>query len=171
MADFDFFDPDFQEHTQAHFQRMQKECPFAHTENPFDWYAVTREADVAELLRDWELWTSNSGPGLAHTEGGVLVSVDPPQHLLDRRLINQAFSPRQLLAMEDEIVVLVEQLIDRFASQFAEDEARDAAIAQYKGALDVQPEFTEGGTVATFHLDGGFIKLSRMPNGSWGFHL
>lgn len=114
MADFDFFDPDFQENTQAHFQKMQRECPFAHTDNPFDWYAVTREADVAALLKDWELWTSNSGPGLAHVRGGVLVSVDPPEHLFDRRLINQAFSPAYLLSMEDDITALIDGLIDGF---------------------------------------------------------
>lgn len=113
MADFDFFDPDFQENTQRHFRRMQEECPFAHTDNPFDWYAVTREADVAALLKDWALWTSNSGPGL----GGVLVSVDPPEHRFDRRLINKAFSPASLLTMEDEITELVQGLIDRFVEQ------------------------------------------------------
>ncbi len=117
MADFDFFDPDFQKNTQENFQRMQRECPFAHTNKPFDWYAVTREKDVAELLKDWDLWTSNSGPGLAHQGGGVLVSVDPPEHIFDRRLINKAFSPAQLLSMEDEIVALIDELIDRFADQ------------------------------------------------------
>jgi len=114
MSDFDFFDPHFQKNTQQHFVKMQKECPFAHTSNPFDWYAVTREADVAALLKDWELWTSNSGPGLANAGGGVLVSVDPPEHLFDRRLINQAFSPKSLLAMEGEITELIDSLIDRF---------------------------------------------------------
>ena len=94
MRDFNFFDDEFQKHTAENFRRMQQECPFAHTDVPFDWYAVTREKDVAALLKDWELWTSNSGPGLAHQGGGVLVSVDPPEHLFDRRLINQAFSRR-----------------------------------------------------------------------------
>ena len=114
MSDFDFFDPDFQKNTQKHFQRMQRECPFAHTDRPFDWYAVTREADVAALLKDWDLWTSFSGPGLAHQTGGVLVTVDPPEHLFDRRLINKAFSPAQLLAMEDDVTTLINELIDRF---------------------------------------------------------
>ncbi len=117
MADFNFFDPEFQNDTATHFRRMQKECPFAHTDVPFDWYAVTREADVAALLKDWELWTSNSGPGLAHAGGGVLVSVDPPEHLFDRRLINQAFSPASLLAMEPDITRMVDQLIDGFVDQ------------------------------------------------------
>lgn len=26
-------------------------------------------------------------------------------------------------------------------------------------------------TVASFKLNNGFIKLSLMPNGKWGFHL
>lgn len=121
MDDFNFFDSEFQENIHAHFQKMQRECPLAHTNKPFDWYAVTRETDVATLLQDWELWTSNSGPGLAHREGGVLVAVDPPQHLLDRRLINKAFSPAQLLAMEDEIAGLIGSLIDRFADSGSGD--------------------------------------------------
>jgi len=47
----------------------------------------------------------------------VLVSVDPPEHRFDRRLINKAFSPASLLAMEDEITELVQGLIDRFVEQ------------------------------------------------------
>ena len=117
MADFNFFDPDFQQNAAENFRRMQKQCPFAHTDVPFDWYAVTKEADVAALLKDWDLWTSNSGPGLAHAGGGVLVSVDPPEHLFDRRLINQAFSPASLLAMEPDITKLVDELIDGFVDQ------------------------------------------------------
>ncbi len=116
-GDFDFFAEDFQSDVQSHFRRMQRECPLAHTDVPFDWYAVTREADVAELLRDWPLWTSNSGPGLAHQGGGVLVSVDPPEHLFDRRLINKAFSPAQLLAMEPRITAMIDELIDGFVAR------------------------------------------------------
>jgi len=116
-GDFDFFDADFQKHPHEQFRRMQKECPFAHTNVPFDWYAVTREADVRALLADWELWTSNSGPGLANAGGGVLVSVDPPEHIFDRRLINKAFSPSQLLAMEADIVKLTNELIDSFVER------------------------------------------------------
>lgn len=96
---------------------MQTQCPFAHTDQPFDWYAVTREADVRAVLADWELWTSFTGPGLANAYGGVLVSVDPPNHIFDRRLINKAFSPAQLLAMEDDIVKLTNELVDRFIAR------------------------------------------------------
>lgn len=120
-GDFDFFDPDFQKHPHRHFRQMQEQCPFSKCAVPFDWYAVTREADVRALLADWELWTSNSGPGLANVGGGVLVSVDPPEHIFDRRLINKAFSPAKLLAMEGEIVAMANDLVDRFAAEGSGD--------------------------------------------------
>ena len=84
---------------------------------PFDWYAVTREKDVRALLHDWKNWTSDLGPGLARTGGGVLVSVDPPEHTFDRRLVNRAFTPASLLAMEPQITELIDEIVDGFVER------------------------------------------------------
>ncbi len=116
-SDFDFFDPAFQGDVHTHFARMREECPMAHAEEPFDWYAVTRERDVRALLHDWKNWTSELGPGLARSGGGVLVSVDPPEHTFDRRLVNRAFTPASLLAMEPQITELIEEIIDGFVER------------------------------------------------------
>ena len=116
-SDFDFFDPEFQANVHPHFARMREECPMAHAEEPFDWYAVTREKDVRALLHDWKNWTSELGPGLSRTGGGVLVSVDPPEHTLDRRLVNRAFTPASLLAMEPQITELIDEIIDGFVER------------------------------------------------------
>ena len=116
-SDFDFFDPEFQANVHPHFARMREECPMAHAEEPFDWYAVTREKDVRALLHDWKNWTSELGPGLSRTGGGVLVSVDPPEHTFDRRLVNRAFTPASLLAMEPQITELIDEIIDGFAER------------------------------------------------------
>ncbi len=116
-SDFDFFDPGFQENVHPHFARMREECPMAHAEEPFDWYAVTREKDVRALLHDWKNWTSELGPGLSRTGGGVLVSVDPPEHTFDRRLVNRAFTPASLLAMEPQITELIDEIIDGFVER------------------------------------------------------
>ena len=43
--------------------------------------------------------------------------------------------------------------------------------ATCQAALQTTPELSEDDTVATFNLDVGFIKLSLMPSGVWGFHL
>ena len=116
-SDFDFFDPEFQANVHPHFARMREECPMAHAEEPFDWYAVTREKDVRALLHDWKNWTSELGPGLARSGGGVLVSVDPPEHTFDRRLVNRAFTPASLLAMEPQITELIDEIIDGFVER------------------------------------------------------
>ena len=116
-SDFDFFDPEFQANVHPHFARMREECPMAHAEEPFDWYAVTREQDVRALLHDWKNWTSELGPGLSRTGGGVLVSVDPPEHTFDRRLVNRAFTPASLLAMEPQITELIDEIIDGFVER------------------------------------------------------
>ncbi|MCY3645701.1 MAG: cytochrome P450 [Chloroflexi bacterium] len=116
-SDFDFFDPEFQADVHPHFARMREECPMAHAEEPFEWYAVTREKDVRALLHDWKQWTSELGPGLARSGGGVLVSVDPPEHTFDRRLVNRAFTPASLLAMEPQITDLMDEIIDGFVDK------------------------------------------------------
>ena len=65
----------------------------------------------------------------------------------------------------------VQALIDRLKGRFSDEERRKQAIALYKSLLAISPEISENGTVAVYKLDQGFVKLSRMPDGKWGFHL
>ncbi len=115
--DFDFFSPAFRTQPHAEYARMREQCPVAHATEPYDWYAVTREADVKAMLRNYKLWSSAEGPGLAYNGGSVLVSVDPPQHTSDRRLVAAAFNAEALVAMEPAIRQLISDEIDRFASR------------------------------------------------------
>jgi cytochrome P450 len=113
--DFDFFSEAFRTAPHEQYARMRAECPLAHASEPYDWYAVTREADVKAMLRKYKLWSSAEGPGLAYAGGSVLVSVDPPQHTSDRRLVAEAFNAEALTAMEPDIRRLVNDEIDGFA--------------------------------------------------------
>lgn len=110
--DFDFFSETFRTDPHREYARMREQCPLAHASEPYDWWAVTREADVKQLLRKPSLWTSEHGPGLAYAGGGVLVSVDPPQHTSDRRLVQEAFHPDTLTAMEPDVRDLVHEEMD-----------------------------------------------------------
>ncbi len=65
----------------------------------------------------------------------------------------------------------VASLITRFTTRFGDEATLSQAIETYKAALQITPEISEAGQVATFQLDQGFIKLSRMSDGKWGFHL
>jgi len=65
----------------------------------------------------------------------------------------------------------IQTLIDRFGTRYKEEAALNQAVATYRSVLRLTPELSENGTVAVFKLNDGFIKLSRMDNGNWGFHL
>ena len=112
--DFDFFSETFRRDPHSEYARMRSECPVAHASEPYDWWAATRQADVKAMVRDYKLWTSEHGPGLAYTGGGVLVSVDPPQHTSDRRLVQEAFNAEALEAMESDIEELVHAEMDQW---------------------------------------------------------
>lgn len=62
-------------------------------------------------------------------------------------------------------------LTDRFTKRFSDKEKLKQAIKTYKSALKAPKEWSNGGNNVTFKLEKGFIMLSVMPNGKWGFHL
>lgn len=65
----------------------------------------------------------------------------------------------------------IQFLVDRFSKRFADEEKLKAAIKTYKSALKSKKEWSNGGNTVTFKLKKGFIMLSVMPDGRWGFHL
>ncbi len=65
----------------------------------------------------------------------------------------------------------VETLIERFRTRFADEAVLQQGISVYESLSSKTPELTEDGTVATYSVEGGFVKLSKMPDGRWGFHL
>ncbi|WP_420452087.1 cytochrome P450 [Ilumatobacter sp.] len=112
MADFDFFSEAFRTDPHGQYARMRERCPVAHASEPYDWWAATRAEDVSQMLRKYKLWSSSHGPGLAYAGGSALVSVDPPRHTSDRRLVQRAFDADALNAMEPDIADLVATEMD-----------------------------------------------------------
>ena len=106
---FDFFSDDFQQRPHEHY--AQAACHLSGGPQRRSRSTGTRSParpTSRSCSRNYKLWSSDQGPGLAYSRGGVLVSVDPPQHTSDRRLVNKAFAPADLLAMEPDIRQLVE---------------------------------------------------------------
>ena len=65
----------------------------------------------------------------------------------------------------------VHALIDRFQERYRDEATLNQATLRYRSLLEMTPEITNDGNTATFNLGEGFVKLTRMPNGMWGFHL
>jgi cytochrome P450 len=80
------------------------------------WY-LSRYDDVRTLLTDERLSKNpDLVPGYRPGPAGLnkhLVHADPPEHTRLRRLVNTAFAPRRIAALEPFVLRTAEQLLDR----------------------------------------------------------
>jgi cytochrome P450 len=119
---FDPFSSDFFNAPYATYQRMRDEEPVYYNQN-YGFYALTRHADVAVAIRDFEIFSSARGIDLAMVQSGnpvppLMILMDPPEHRRMRSLVNKVFTPR---AVERQRQLVVEQ-IDRFLAATNPDE-------------------------------------------------
>ena len=87
------------------FNRMREEAPLYYNE-PHDFYAVSRYADVERVLTDTETYSSARGVMLEliklnmEIPPGTLIMEDPPIHNIHRQLLARVFSPRRIAELE-----------------------------------------------------------------------
>jgi len=90
------------------FNRIREEAPLYYNE-PHDFYALSRFADVERALTDTETFSSSRGAILElikmNTEmpPGTLIFEDPPIHNIHRQLLASVFSPRRVAELEPKI--------------------------------------------------------------------
>jgi cytochrome P450 len=119
---FDPFSSDFFNAPFATYHRMRNEEPVYYSEN-YDFYALTRHADVVAAIKDFETFSSSRGVDLEMVQSGnpvppLIIMMDPPEHRRMRNLVNKVFTPR---AVERQRQPVVEQ-IDRFLAATNSDE-------------------------------------------------
>ena len=119
---FDPFSNDFFNSPYATYRRMRDEEPVYYSEN-YDFYALTRHADVVAAIKDSETFSSSRGVDLEMVQSGnpvppLIIMMDPPEHRRMRNLVNKVFTPR---AVERQRHLVVEQ-IDRFLAGANRDE-------------------------------------------------
>lgn len=98
------------------YARLRAACPVHHHATftpPF--FAVSRHADVVDVLRDVDTWSMRYGPSPQYTRGAGLVS-DPPEHTEFRRLFVRGFTPRTVGGLEAELGRIASDLLDRMAA-------------------------------------------------------
>jgi cytochrome P450 len=101
------------------FRRLRDEAPIYH--NPtFDFWALSRHADVEQALVDWETFSSSRSDILEIIQGdfdlpsGVVMFEDPPLHDLHRGLMSRVFTPRRMNALEDQVREYCRACLDPF---------------------------------------------------------
>lgn len=76
---------------------------------------VSRRGDIDEIFRCPEIFSSNmSAVDLGNIRPLIPLQIDPPDHIRYRRILDPMFAPRQMAALEPDVVKLVHELIDGF---------------------------------------------------------
>jgi len=95
VAEIDFNSEAFtRDHKQIYMRLHESGCPYAHSAAG-DFYAFAAHKDIVGACLDPGTWSSKFGPALAYQPPdapGVLVSVDPPEHTFEARLVGKSFS-------------------------------------------------------------------------------
>lgn len=114
---FDPYDIELNRDPYPMFARLRDEAPLYYNEQ-YDFYAVSRFADVNKGLVDFETFSSARGAILelikANIEmpSGTLIFEDPPIHGIHRKLLSRMFTPRKVNALEPKIREFCAQSLD-----------------------------------------------------------
>jgi cytochrome P450 len=99
--------------------RLRRDAPVHRVELPDlpPMWLVTRHADVVAVSRDDERFSSSTGNTFVEVPAApgsaMLPSLDPPRHGQVRRLVNQAFTKRNVAQLEDRIRATARSIVDR----------------------------------------------------------
>ena len=105
---YDPYDVDIVANPYPVYARLREEAPLYYNER-YDFWAVSRYADVERALLDWETFSSRRGDILELVQSGydmppgVMMFADPPMHTMLRGLMSRVFTPRRVAELEDRI--------------------------------------------------------------------
>ncbi|HYF45910.1 MAG TPA: cytochrome P450, partial [Acidimicrobiales bacterium] len=89
----------------------------------YDFYAVSRHADVERVLKDHETFISGRGGILElikadlEMPSGVVIFEDPPTHTMHRKLMSRMFTPKKVAALEEKIRWWCAEVLDRLVGR------------------------------------------------------
>jgi cytochrome P450 len=133
---FDPFSEEFFNGAWETYRRMQEEAPVYYSEE-YDFYALTRHADVTAGLKDFETYSSAYGIDLSMVRSGQqppqsIIFMDPPDHRHMRSLLNKVFTPRAIQSQRQ----MVTEKIDKYLA--AADPDRFDAVQDFSGPFPVE---------------------------------
>lgn len=131
VIELDFNSDEFtKNYKQIYSELHESGCPFAHSSDG-DFYALAAHKDIVEACVQSQQWSSKFGPGLQYQPAdtpGVLVSVDPPEHTFEAKLVGKAFTKAYFESFIPGIRAYLNERIDAVFSQ---------------GHCDIHKEFSE----------------------------
>ena len=114
---YDPYDVEINADPYPTYRRLREEAPLYYNE-PYDFFAVSRAADVEQGLVDRDTFISGRGAILEIIKSGVemppglVIFEDPPTHTIHRSLMSRMFTPKKVAGLEDEIRELCARCMD-----------------------------------------------------------
>ncbi len=99
------------------YAALRDEAPLYHNER-YDFWALSRHADVEAALADWQTFSSARSDILELVQSefdmpeGVMMFTDPPTHTMLRGLMSRVFTPRRMAAIEEQIRAFCRNCLD-----------------------------------------------------------
>ncbi len=118
---YDPYDPGIYADPYPVFRRLREDAPLYYN-GPYDFYALSRYADVERGLIDRQTYTSSRGAVLDMIKAGVelppgtLNFEDPPVHTARRGLLSRVFTPKRMNQLQPQIRALCVQSLDPLVS-------------------------------------------------------
>jgi cytochrome P450 len=112
------------------WRRMREEAPLYYNEK-YDFYALSRFADVEKGLVDWDTYRSGRGSILEliradfEIPAGLVLFEDPPIHDIHRGLMSRVFTPKKMNAIESKVRDFCARSLDPLVGTGGFDFVRD----------------------------------------------
>jgi cytochrome P450 len=169
---YDPYDYDIDADPYPLWKRMRDEAPLYYN-GRYEFYALTRFADVEKGLVDWKTYISGKGSVLEMIKAGIemppgmILMEDPPAHDHHRGLLSRVFTPKRMLAIEPKVRQFCARSLDPLVGSGGFDFIRDLGaqmpmrtIGMLLGIPEDQQEAIRD------RLDDGLrLKDGSMPSG------
>jgi cytochrome P450 len=105
---YDPYDAEIDQDPHPVWKRLRDEAPLYHNER-YDFFALSRFADVEPALVDWDTYRSGKGSILELIKAdfeiprGVILFEDPPRHDVHRGVMSRVFTPKKMNAIEPKV--------------------------------------------------------------------
>ncbi|MCU1452898.1 MAG: vdh [Acidimicrobiales bacterium] len=116
-AYFDPYDVDINADPYPTYARLREEAP-AYYNDRYDFWALSRHADVEKALVNWPVFSNTRSDILDIIKAGValppgvILFEDPPFHTMHRGLMSRVFTPRRMAALEGEVRAFCARSLD-----------------------------------------------------------
>jgi cytochrome P450 len=114
---FDPYDVDINADPYPVYARLREDAP-AYYNDRYDFWALSRHADVEQALVNWQVFSNTRSDILdvmksgVELPPGVILFEDPPEHTMHRGLMSRVFTPRRMAALEDQVRAFCARSLD-----------------------------------------------------------